>query len=175
MNQNLTDTNARLVGFKHELEIVDSSGAVIERESVFNRIPQDGLAFLLQAPFGDTATIPTFYCGLFTNNFIPSDGTTAADLPNSMGEFTQYSEAARPVWTKTFLPYGQYTNQDDPAVFTPTQDANVYGSFLVSSSTKGGNTGLLISVARFSTTKALSIGNEARLRTSLTYLPTDII
>lgn len=106
---------------------------------------------------------------------MPSDGTSAADIPANMGEFTQYSESTRPIWTKTFIASGQYTNEDAPAVFTPTQDVNVYGSFIVSSPTKGGNSGLLISVARFSTTKALSIGNEARLRTSLTYLPTDII
>lgn len=165
----------KLVGFVHELEILDSQGTVIERERVCNRIPQDGLAFLIQTPFGDTPPIANFYCGLFTNNFVPTNGTTAADIPVNMGEFVQYTETSRPIWDRTFVPYGQYTNNDSPAVFTPTTDASVYGSFVVSSPTKGGSDGLLISVARFNTTKAITAGNEARLRTSLTYLPTDII
>lgn len=164
------------VGFIHELELVDKkSGRVISRERVANRVPQDGLAFLIQSPFGDTPAIPTFYCGLFTNNFVPTDGTTAADLPVNIGEFVQYSETVRPTWERTFVPSNQYTNEDDPAVFTPTADATVYGSFVVSSPIKGGTDGLLISVARFSTVKNVSTGIEARLRTSLTYLPNDTI
>jgi len=163
------------IGFIHDLEIVDAKGRVIHRERVCNLIPQDGLAFLIQSPFGDTAPITNFYCGLFTNNYVPTDATGAADIPVNMGEFVQYSETTRPIWENVFVPYGQYTNENDPAVFTPEADASVYGSFLVSSATKGGNSGLLLSVARFSTVKALSTGNAARLRASLTYIPTDVL
>lgn len=164
------------IGFVHQLDIVDPRGRVIDSTPpVCNRIPQDGLAFLIQAPFGDTAPITNFYCGLFTNNFVPTDSTTSADIPVAMGEFTQYDESARPIWQRTFVPFNQYQNQASPAIFTPSQEATVYGSFLVSSATKGGNTGLLLSVARFSTAKELTQGNETRLRISLVYLPTNVI
>lgn len=163
------------LGFVHDVQILDARGREIARERIHNKIPQDALSFLIRTPFGDTPSIGSFYCGLYTNNFIPSDSTTAADIPINMGEFVQYEETTRPLWERTFVPYGQYTNETSPAVFTPTQDATVYGSFLVSSATKGGNTGLLLTVARFSSTKTLSVGNTARLRTSLTYIPTDVI
>ena len=166
----------QLVGFRHQLEIVDLAGNVIKRgPPVFNRIPSAALDWLIMSPFGESAPIPNIYCGLFTKNYIPSDATSADDLPIAMGEFTQFSEASRPVWSRVYDSAGTYTNEADPAVFTPTQDVAVYGSFLVSASEKGGNSGLVLSVARFSTVEQLRAGNAARLKTSLTYLPTDVI
>lgn len=164
------------VGFVHQLDILDANGQIIDRQPpICNRVPQDGIAFLIQSPFGDTAPIPNFYCGLFVNNYVPTDNTTAADIPSVMGEFTQYSETTRPVWERTFTPFNQYDNNLDSALFTPTQDSLVYGSFLVSSATKGSNSGLIISAARYTTAKQLTTGNEVRLRISLVYLPTNTL
>ena len=166
----------QLVGFRHQLEIVDLAGNVIKRgPPVFNRIPSAALDWLIMSPFGDAAPIPNIYCGLFTKNYIPSGSTSAADLPIAMGEFTQFAEPARPIWQREYNNAGTYSNDANPAVFTPTQDAVVYGSILIASADKGGNTGLVISVARFSSVEQLRTGHAARLKTSLTYLPTDVI
>jgi len=166
----------RIRGFRHELQIVDlASGEIVDREVVYNRIPQAGLDFLIQAPFGDVPSIGALYCGLYTNNYLPTANTTAADIPAVMGEFVNYSEATRPLWDRAYNAAGIMDNVNSKAVFTPQADASVYGSFIVSNQTKGANSGLLLSVARFNTIKPLSAGQEARLLCGLTYIPTSAI
>lgn len=162
----------RILGFRHELEIIDkATGLVVDREVKFNRIPQAGIDFLIQSPFGLSAPISSFYCGLYRNNYVPTAGTSAADIPSVMGELLDYSEASRPLWDRAYNAAGTLDNVNSKALFTPTADRSVHGAFIVASPTKGGNTGLLISVVRFSTAKALSSGLEVKLVSGLTYVP----
>lgn len=166
----------KILGFRHELEIYDkASGVLVSREVKYNRIPQDGIDFLIQTPFGDVAPIPAFYCALFRNNVLPDAGMTAADLPTVLGEFVDYSEATRPQWNRVYNAAGTQDNVASKAIFTPTAEQTVYGSVIVSNPTKGASSGLLLSVVRFSTAKPLSIGLEAKLVCGLTYIPTNII
>lgn len=166
----------RIRGFRHELEIVDlATGEVVHREVKYNRIPQAGLDFLIQSPFGDVPSIGAWYCGLFTKNYVPTANTSAADIPSVMGEFVNYSEATRPLWDRTYNGASTYDNFNSKAVFTPLADATVHGSFIVSNQTKGANTGLLLSVVRFNSVKPLSAGQEAKLTCGLTYIPTNSI
>lgn len=166
----------KVLGFRHELELYDKeTGLLVAREVKYNRIPQAGIDFLIQTPFGDVGPVPNFYCGLFRNNFLADANTSAADIPAVMGEFVEYSEATRPVWQRSYNGAGTYDNVDAKAVFTPTADRTVYGSFIVSNPTKGASSGLLLSVVRFSTAKQLSVGLEARLVCGLTYIPTNVI
>lgn len=166
----------KVLGFRYELELIDkATGEVVDREVRYNRIPQAGIDFLIQAPFGDVPTVGTFHCFLFKNNFVASAGTTAADIPSAMGEFVDYSEATRPVWGRAYNGAGTLDNSGAKAVFTPTVDAVVYGAGIVSNSAKGSNTGLLLSVVRFSTTKQLTAGLESKLTCGLTYIPTNAV
>lgn len=166
----------KVLGFRYELELTDkATGEVVDREVRYNRIPQAGIDFLIQAPFGDVPTVGTFHCFLFKNNFVASAGTTAADIPSAMGEFVDYSEATRPVWDRAYDGAGTLDNSGAKAAFTPTVDAVVYGAGIVSNSAKGSNTGLLLSVVRFSTTKQLTAGLEAKLTCGLTYIPTNAV
>lgn len=169
------NSEMKVLGFRHELEIVDlATGKVIDREVKYNRIPQAGLDFLILSPFGDTPSIGAFYCGLFKNNFVADSNTTSADIPANMGEFLDYTEATRPLWNRAYNA-GTLDNFSSKAVFTPTQDVSIYGSFICSNQTKGANSGLLLSVVRFSTVKQLSTGQEANLVCGLTYIPTSAI
>ena len=166
----------KILGFRYELEIVDlATGEVVEREVQLNRIPQAGIDFLIQTPFGDVASIGSFYCGLFRNNFVASGNIIAVDILSNMGEFVDYAETTRPLWVRQYDGAGSQDNFTSKAVFTPTSDATVYGSFIVSNQTKGANSGLLLSVVRFATAKPLSAGQEARLVCGLTYIPTNVI
>lgn len=163
-------------GFRYELELVDlATGEVVAREVKYNRIPQVGIDFLIQAPFGDVPTVGTFHCFLFQNNFVASAGTTAADIPSAMGEFVGYSEPARPQWVRAYNGAGTLDNSGSKATFTPTEDATIYGAGIVSNPTKGSNAGLLLSVVRFSTVKQLTAGLEAKLTCGLTYIPTNAV
>lgn len=166
----------KILGFRHELEIYDkASGKLISREVKLNRIPQAGIDFLIQTPFGDVAPIANFYCALFRNNVVPDAGMTAADLPTVLGEFTEYEEATRPEWVRQYNNAGTYDNSASKAIYTPTADRQVYGSVIVSNPVKGSNTGLLLSVVRFSTVKQLTVGQEAKHVCGLTYIPTNVI
>lgn len=170
----MTDT-VMVRGFRHVLELYDkATGELVDREDVFNLIPNVGIDFLAQAPFGDAAPIPQFYCGLFTANYIPTSSVTSAQIPTSMAEFVAYPNATRPSWDRAYANH-THDNAASKAIFLPSVDANVYGSFIVSSPTKGGNDGLLLSVARFSTVKALSAGLEAKLWCGLTYVASNTI
>lgn len=165
----------QVLGFRHELQLFDRlTGELIHSEVKHNRIPQAGLDFLMQAPFGDVAPIPQLYCGLFKNNYLATSATTAADIPTVMGEFVDYSEPTRPLWSKSYT-LGTYDNVADKAIFTPTQEATVYGSFIVSNQSKGSNTGLLLSVVRFATAKSLTPELEAKLICGITYIPTSSV
>lgn len=172
----MSNDGLKVLGFRHELQIFDiATGELIESEVKYNRIPQEGLDFLIQSPFGLVAAVPNFYCALFSNNFQADANTSAADLPGVMGEFTAYSEATRPVWTKAYNGAGTIDNAASKAIFTPTQDGIAYGSCIVANPTKGANTGLLLSVVRYATVKPLSAGMEAKLLCGLTYIPTNAL
>lgn len=160
-------------GFHYTLETLNPATGLIELTEAYNRIPQLGLDFLIQAPFGDTPPIGAFYCTLFTKDFVPTSLTTAADLPSVMGEFVSYDELSRPLWDRAYNGAGTISNFAAKAVFTPTVDAWAYGACIVSSPTKGAPDGLLLSVVRFGTRKPLSAGEEAKLVAGLTYIPTN--
>lgn len=166
----------KVLGFRHELEIYDkTSGELLSREVKLNRIPQAGIDFLIKAPFGDSPPIPTFYCSLFRNNVLPSGDMTASDIPMLLGEFTEYSEPNRPEWVRAYNGAGTWDNSASKAIYTPTADRTVFGSMIVSSPTKLSQTGLLLSVVRFSTAKDLTIGQEVKHVCGLTYIPTNLI
>jgi len=162
-------------GFYVDLEIVNADGTIASRSRETNKIPDDSLAFLMQAPFGDVSAVSTFYCGLFRGNYIPSGATAAADIPSNMIEFVDYSESVRPTWQRAFDNAATMDNVLNRASYTVTQDRTLYGSFIVSDSTKGGNTGLLLSCCRFSTAKQVSAGQTINLQTGLTYVPTSAL
>lgn len=162
-------------GFVYQFELRDQAGNLVDAWSEHNLVPQAGLNFLIQAPFGDVAPISAFYAGLYRGNYIPSSATTSADIPGAMNEFVNYSETSRPVWSRTYDGAGTVDNSADRAIFTFTSDATIYGSFLVSSSVKGGNTGLLVSVVRFASPRVIPAGLTLNLTSGITYVPTNVV
>lgn len=162
-------------GFRYALETVNPLTGELEITEACNRIPNLGLDFLMRSPFGDTPPIGAFYCLLFTQDFVATGLTTAADIPSNMGEYVDYEETSRPLWDRQYNGAGTYDNAASKAIFTPKNDIFVYGAAMVSNPTKGANDGLLLSVVRFSTRKPLSAGQEAKLVTGLTYIPTTTI
>lgn len=162
------------VAFVYEFEL-EKDGVIVDRWFEKNLIPQDGLDQLSLAIFGDTTPIGTWYVGLFENNYLPAPGADAADLPGVIGEFVGYSEATRPLWQRIYDGAGTHTNEANRAAFTITQDRRLYGGFLVSASNKGGNTGLLLSVARFTTPRDVQAGMTFRVRATLSLVPTTLV
>lgn len=161
--------------FEWSGEIVDQFGNPVGSiPPTKNLIPQGGMSLLIQAPFGDTAPVSAFYVGLMTKNYLPSDATSAADIPTNMGELTSYAEASRPLWDSVFDGVATYDNNASRAQFTATVDATLYGAFLVSEPTKGSANGLVLSVVRFPSPRPLSAGLTLYLTAGLTYIPSSI-
>lgn len=157
------------LGFTYDFELLDSAGQVIDTLTAVNLVPLDGVNHMASALFGDVAPIGNFYLGVFTGNYLPSMASKAADIPTAMAEFVGYSEATRPLWQRVNND-GVISNVGARGAFTLTQNATLLGAFLVSNSTKGGGTGLLLSVARFATPRPVEAGMVIRLAGELSLI-----
>lgn len=162
-------------GFKYLFQLFNPDGTEVARVEGCNLIPQEGLSFLLRAPFGDVPPISAFYCGLWRGNVIPSTGLKADDIPGTLQEFVGYSETTRPIWNREHDGVGTLDNASAQAEFNFTQAATLRGSLLVSDSTKGGNSGLLLSCFRFPEPMPAVAGQRGLLTTGVAYVPSSIV
>ncbi|MNM79479.1 hypothetical protein D3C81_914110 [compost metagenome] len=154
-------------GLIYDCEIVTPDGEVITF-SDHNLLPQVSIDFIAGLIMGSGAPNANWYLGLYEGNYVPTSGVTAADLPGVVGECTAYSQATRPSWSATYDGVSLISNLSSKAVFSLNAPKTIYGAFIVSNSTKAGNTGLLLSIARFSTPRALEAGTEFGVAAGLT-------
>lgn len=161
------------VGFTYHFDL-EKDGVVVDSWVDSNVIPVQGLDYIANAIFGDVAAIGTFYVGVFSNNYIPTSASVAADFPVAMGEFVGYSETARPAWARINTS-GVISNVVSRAAFTVTSPATLYGGVLVSSSVKGSTAGTLLSAARFSSAKTVEAGMVLRVRAEISFIPTSVV
>lgn len=162
-----------MLKFKYDFELL-RDGEIIDAWTDFNLVPDLGVDYLAQAMFGDTTPIGTFYVGLFQNNYLPTSGDTSAILPGAIGEFVGYSGATRPMWNRVYDSAGTISNTASRATFAVTADQRLYGGFLISTSDKGGSTGLLLSIARFSSPRDVYAGATLQVTAGLTLIPTNV-
>jgi len=164
-------------GFVYTLDIWTPDGELVvhdEWDEAPNRIPQQGIDYFAKvAMLGGQATIDSWYVGMFEGNYVPDNNTVAADLPGTAGETTAYSQAARPIWDKVYDGVGVVGNVANRAAFSFTASKVLYGAFLVSSSAKGGNTGTLLSIARFPTPRTIDAGYTGQLGVAVTLVSTN--
>lgn len=153
------------LGFVYHSEVVSPEGIILSSQVDHNLLPQVSIDFIASLLRGVGSPISTWYVGLFESNYVPTSATTAADLPTI--ESTAYTQASRPVWNNTYDGVQLITNFDNPAIYTFNADKTLYGGFLVSNSTKGGNSGTLLSIARFGSPRDVPAGSEFRLRVSI--------
>lgn len=134
------------------------NGVVIHSWEEKNIVVDEGLEYILgNALDGATPSIGSWYVGLFSNNYTPVNTDTAATFPGDAGETTTaYSETTRPSWVEAGVSGNAIGNSASPAQFTfADASTDVYGAFLVSSSTKGGTAGVLIAASRFSSLRTM--------------------
>lgn len=156
---------------------VRKPGAAWERcgELEHNLMPQEAVDHVAGLIRGSGPTpISSWYVGIFENNYVPTSAVTAADLPGVVGECVAYDEATRPQWVTQYDDVSVIDNTLNLATFTMNAAKRVYGAFIVSNSIKTGNTGLLLSIARFSTPRDLEPGMEFGVGAVLTLIPTSI-
>lgn len=137
------------------------NGRLIDEWDTKNVVTDEGINHALNVIFNGASQVPTWYIGLFINNYTPVSGDTAATFPSSAGEATtQYSEGARQTYVEATSTAKSITNSANKATFTAAAAVTVYGALLSSIATKGGTTGVLMAAAKFATAKALEIGDQ---------------
>lgn len=137
-------------------------------ETADNVLPIEGLNYMLMASLADAARFTQFYVALFGNAYTPTDALTAATFAGTAGEITSnsngYSEAYRPAWQAGAAAGGMRDSYDNRAAFTITTTSPgaglvIRGAAVLSSPTKGGTDGVLISCARLPNDRTEYAGN----------------
>lgn len=160
-------------GFTYTTEIQRHDGRV-ERAEDHNLLPQEAIDFVAGLLRGSEAAIGNWYVGLFESNTVPDAAFKAADLPSLLTECTAYDEATRPAWTHSYDGKAVIDSLGNKATFTFNQAKRIYGAFIVSTSTKGGSGGRLLSIARFASPKDIDAGEPFTLAAGLTLIPTSL-
>lgn len=151
------------IGFEYIVEAFDASGNLLDSEVVHNLMPEEGCNHMLSVVAGLSSQAPGWWIGLYSGNYTPVPGDTAATFPASATEFTQYAGATRKAFSPGAPDNGTLDNVASKAEFEFTQDVAVTGGFLASASAKGATTGTLWSAVRFSSPKAPGVGGILRI------------
>lgn len=158
-------------GFQYQVEVV--TGGKAARSIETNIMPQVGIDHIASLIRGAGATpISSWYLGLFESNYVPASDVTTADLQTTVGESLAYDETTRQLWDNSYDNLALIANAGAAAEFTMNASKLIYGAFIVSNATKGGTSGIILSIARFSTAKQVDPGTVLRITAGLTLTPT---
>jgi hypothetical protein len=145
---------------------------VVSHEQIHNLIPTEGRNHIWDVTGHAGSQVTTWYVALFEGNYTPVSTDTAANFAANATECTAYSEATRQAWVEAAPSSGVITNAASMAVFTMNATKTLYGSALLSSSTKGSTSGVLLSIVRFSVSKPVVSGDVVQISHPLTLTST---
>lgn len=157
--------------FNYEIEAVHPDGTVTKFDAK-NLIPTEGLNHMMSVCVADGVKVSTWYVGIYEGDYTPIATNTAANFPSLATECTAYTEGSRPTFVEGAVSAGATDNSVTKAEFTLNAAKTVYGCFLVSSPTKGGTTGTLLSAVRFATSQVMASGSILRVTAPLTLTAT---
>lgn len=140
-----------------------------EWECTQNLVVTEGLAHILNVALGSTAKPAGYYLALFNGATAPAANWTASNFPSVASEITSttegYTNATRPVWTPSVASSGSISNLSATASLTIATAAtlSVTGAALLTNSTRGGTSGVLISATKFSSARTFQNGDVYQL------------
>jgi len=159
-------------GLTYLVEVI-KDGEVVDSSVEHNLLPQQSIDHISSLIRGAGATpISSWYIGVFESNYVPDASVTAADLQTTVGESQAYDETERQAWTNAYDGTSLISNASSVAEFTMSSTKTIYGAFIVSNATKGSTSGILLSLARFSTAKSVDDGSVLRVTAGLSLTPT---
>lgn len=124
-------------------------------------VTNEGINHALNVEFKGAAQVTSWYMNLFTNNYNPVVGDTAASFPATAGEATmQISEGTRQAFNPATSTAQSLTNSASKATFTAATAFTAYGAGIYSSAVKGGTSGVLFCASKFPTAKSLETGDQ---------------
>lgn len=130
-----------------------------------NLITTEGLNHILSVALRDGSKLSNFYLALYSGNYTPTAALTAATFAATATEIVSgtegYSNATRPQWSPTAPAGGQIDNYTAKAEFNivTASQVTIYGAALLSDAVKGSTSGVLISAARFASSRTEYNGN----------------
>lgn len=141
-----------------------------------NLIPTEGLAHILNVAMGSTAKPAGYFLALFSGAAAPAANWTAASFAAAASEIVSltegYTNATRPAWTPTNTSAGSIDNMASVASVTiaTSSQLNVTGAAMLTNSTRGGTTGVLVSATKYAAARVFQSGDtyEVGYRLSLT-------
>lgn len=151
-------------GFRYCVEHV-RGGNVIGVSDETNLLPVEGINYILTAALLGGAQSSQWYLAPFEGNYTPQSTDTAATLPASATECTAYDAATRPLITFGTAAGGVVDNVAAKTEITFNATKSVRGLFVTSAPTKGGTSGVAVSVVRFSSPKNVEAGDLLRFTT----------
>lgn len=163
---NLLISHAKIGGV-YETFAPDGLGCV----QTSNLIVTEGANYLLSCGVGSGTQNTKFYIAPFAGNITVADTLTSATFSATTTELTtQYSESTRVEFVESAPASKSTNNIANPAVFTSAVDnVNIWGVGLLSSSTKGATSGVLLSAAKYSTVRNLpTTGDSLAVKYTLT-------
>lgn len=130
-----------------------------------NLVPAEGLLHALNVALFSTAKVSTWYVAPYSGNATPTSGWTAANFAANATENVSLTEGftqnTRQAFVSATAVAGAISNTASPASFTIATATSVtfYGLGLLSTNTRGGTSGVLISATRFTAAKILTNGD----------------
>ena len=142
-----TIDSLKLGGF-FTIECRDKNGKIKWVDHNHNLVVNEGLNHILDILFAGDTQVNPWYVGLTDGSpTIVADDTMASHT--GWSEIITYDEATRQEYADARTNQ-VVSNTVSPSVFTMSGAATVGGAFLVSNSTKGGSTGILLCAVAFS-------------------------
>ncbi len=141
-----------------------------------NLIPTEGLAHILNVALGTTPKPASYHLALFSAAAQPAANWTAASFASTASEIVSmtegYSAATRPTWTPANTATNSIDNMAAVAKVTmkTASSLTVQGAAMLTNSSKGGTTGVLISASKYAAPRVFQDGDtyEIGYRISLT-------
>ena len=141
-----------------------------------NLVVNEGMAHILNVALGATAKPTGYFLALFNGAATPQANWTAAGFAATAGEVVSMSEGytspTRPAWTPGVAATNSIDNMAAVATVTiaATSQINVTGAAMLTSSVRGGTTGVLVSATRYAAERTFQNGDtyDIGYRLSLT-------
>lgn len=126
-------------------------------------VPEQGLNHIAGVVLKGATQVNPWYLAPFEGDYEPQPTDTAATIAAAAVESTAYQGSSRLEYVEGAVASGAVDNTANKAEFTFTTNKVIRGVFMVSSSPKGGTTGTLLSVLRFSSPKTVDAGSTLRV------------
>lgn len=141
------------------------NGKTLWVETQGNIVTDEGLNYLLNSSITSGNQKTSWFVGLFSNNYTPVAGVTAATIAAASGETAAYDEATRVAYVGATSAAESVTNSASRATFSINADGtNIYGGFLVSEALKSGadagGTNVVLAATQFGSLKTLDAGDQ---------------